>query len=135
MVSMDGVMQAPGGPEEERTHLLGRTIREGNTVSNFRGGTLLLGTAELRFAPLGRARVGPFGLVGVAAGVSRPNVNETFPNRISNNLRAAVVGGGINIPFNERLALVADARLMVGSEGIEGVVAVVPVRVGVVWRF
>lgn len=119
----------------DRTHLSSRTSREGDVVSHFRGGTLQLGTAEVRFMPFGHARVGPFALAGAAAGVSRPNVNEVFPNRITNGVRAVFFGGGINVPFGERFALVADVRMMAGSEGLEGVVAVAPVRGGIVWRF
>ena len=59
----------------ERTHLSSqfRTYPEGFT-SAFRGGTLTLATGEMRFALLGRHRVGPYVLTGVAAGASRPNV-------------------------------------------------------------
>jgi hypothetical protein len=119
----------------ERTHLSSRTSREGNVVSSFRGGTLLLGTAELRFAPFGRGRFGPFGVVGVAAGVSHPNVNDMFPNRVTNRVGAMFLGGGINVPLGERFAMFADARMMFGAEGVEGIVAVAPVRAGIAWRF
>ena len=119
----------------ERTHLSSRTSREGDVVSSFRGGTLLLGTAELRFAPFARGRFGPYGVAGVAAGVSHPNVNDMFPDRVTNRVGAIIVGGGVNVPLSERLTLFADARMMFGAEGNEGVVAVVPVRAGVAWRF
>jgi hypothetical protein len=119
----------------ERTHLASRTSRDGNTLSTFRGGTLLLGTAELRYALFGRDRFGPYGLAGLAAGVSHPNVNEMFPTRVSNQVRAMFVGGGVQVPLRERLAVFVDARMMFGAEGIEGIVAVAPVRAGVAWRF
>ena len=119
----------------ERTHLSSRTSREGSVVSSFRGGTLLLGTAELRFAPFGRGRFGPFGVAGVAAGVSHPNVNDMFPSRVTNRVGAMFFGGGVNVPLSERMILFADARMMVGAEGNEGVVAVAPARAGVAWRF
>jgi hypothetical protein len=119
----------------ERTHLSSQISREGNVVSTFRGGTLLLGTGEVRFAPFGRGRFGPFGLAGVAAGVSHPNVNDAFPNPVSHRVRAMFVGGGVNVPLSERLTLFADTRMIVGAEGNEGMVAVAPVRAGVAWRF
>jgi hypothetical protein len=119
----------------DRTHLSSRTRREGDVTSTFRGGTLLLGTAEVRFAPFAGARVGPFALAGVAAGVSRPNVNETFPTRVRNDVRAVFVGGGVNVPLSDTLAFVADARMLLGAERIDGIVAVAPVRAGIVWRF
>ena len=119
----------------ERTHLSSRTTRDGDVVSSFRGGTLLLGTAELRVAPFRRGRFGPYGLAGFAAGVSRPNVNAVFPDRVSNQVRAMFFGGGIEVPLGERMTVFADARMMVGAEGTDGMVAVAPVRAGIAWRF
>lgn len=119
----------------ERTHLSSRTTRDRDTVSNFRGGTLSLGTAEVRFAPFGRGRVGPFALAGIAAGVSRPNVNDVFPDPVTNDVRAFFFGGGIDVPLGDRLSVFADARMTVGTEGYDGIVAVAPLRAGVVWRF
>jgi hypothetical protein len=119
----------------ERTHLSSRTTRDRNTVSNFRGGTLFLGTAEVRVAPFGLGRLGPFGLAGIAAGVSQPNVNDVFPSRVTNDVRAFFLGGGIDVPLNEGLSVFADARMTVGADGDNGLVAVAPLRAGVAWRF
>ena len=119
----------------ERTHLSSRSTRDRDVFSNFRGGTLLLGTAELRFAPFGHSRIGPYGLAGFAAGVSRPNVNDIFPDRITNQVRGMFVGGGIAVPLGERVSIFADARMMVGAEGNDGIVGVAPVRAGLAWRF
>ena len=119
----------------ERTHLVSQTRRDAGSVSSFRGGTYLLGSAELRFAPLGRDRVGPFAVAGFAAGVSRPNVNEVFPTPVTNAARAVFGGGGLLVPLGQRLTAFADVRMLVGAEGSEGIVAVAPVRAGVAWRF
>ena len=89
----------------------------------------------MRFAPFGRGRVGPFALAGIAAGVSRPNVNDVFPDPVTNDVRAFFFGGGIDVPFGDRLSLFADARMTVGTEGYDGIVAVAPLRAGVAWRF
>jgi hypothetical protein len=78
----------------ERTHLSSRTTRHASGFSSFRGGTLFLGTAEFRFAPFGRGRFGAFGLAGVAAGVSRPNVTDIFRDSVTNPVRAIFAGGG-----------------------------------------
>jgi hypothetical protein len=119
----------------ERTHLSSRTRSDGRDgVASFRGGTLTLGTAQLGVSLLGRDRVGPYGLVGFAAGTSRPNVNELFPDRVTNDVRAAFFGGGIHVPLKQRLSLFADGRMMIGGEAGE-LVAVVPIRAGVAWRF
>jgi len=119
----------------ERTHLSSQIRRETGSTSYFRGGTYLLGSAELRFAPRGGSRVGPFAVAGFAAGVSRPNVNEVFPTPVTNGARAIFGGGGLLVPLRQRLTAFADVRMLIGAEGSEGIVAVAPVRAGVAWRF
>jgi hypothetical protein len=119
----------------ERTHLSSRLRSDGRGgVAGFRGGTLTLGAGELRVAPLGRGRIGPYGLAGFAAGVSRPNVNEQFPDRVTNDVRALFFGAGIHVPIKERINLFADGRMMIGGEAGE-LFAAVPIRAGVEWRF
>jgi len=119
----------------ERTHLSSRSSSDGRGgFSAFRGGTLTLGSAQLRVMPFGRDRVGPYGLVGFAAGVSRPNVNEMFPNEVTNDVRAMFFGGGIHVPLKERVSLFVDGRMMIGAEAGE-LLAVAPIRAGVAWRF
>lgn len=119
----------------ERTHLSSRLSSDGRGgVSGFRGGTLTMGSAQLRVTPFGHDRVGPYGLVGFAAGVSRPNVNELFPDPVTNNVRAVFFGGGIHVPIKERVSFFADGRMMIGAEAGE-LLAVAPIRAGVAWRF
>jgi hypothetical protein len=119
----------------ERTHLSSQVRSDGRGgVSGFRGGTLTLMAAQLRVAPLGHERVGPYGLAGFAAGVSRPNVTELFPERVTNDVRAIFFGGGIHVPLKERISLFADGRMMVGTEAGE-LLAVAPLRAGLAWRF
>ena len=119
----------------ERTHLSSRLSSDGRgVVAGFRGGTLTLGSAQLRVTPFRRDRVGPYGLVGFAAGVSRPNVNELFPDPVTNDVRAMFFGGGIHVPLKERVSLFADGRMMIGAEAGE-LLAVAPIRVGVAWSF
>ena len=119
----------------ERTHLSGRTSTFEGGSSAFRGGTFQVGTAELRFGPFARDGVRPYGLVGVAAGVSRPNVNEQFTSRISNSVRAVFFGGGVQIPLNGRLGAFVETRPMLGIEGDDGILAIVPIRAGMAFRF
>ena len=84
----------------EQTHLSSRLSSDGRGgFSGFRGGTLTLGSAQLRVAPFGRNRVGPYGLVGFAAGVSRPNVNDMFPNPVTNDVRAIFSAAGSRCRF------------------------------------
>ena len=93
-----------------------------------------MGTAELRVTLLGRNRITPYGLAGLGAGVSRPNVNEIFPEPRTNGVRAIFFGGGIHVPLRQQLSLFADARVMVGAEAGE-LLAVAPLRAGLAWRF
>lgn len=95
---------------------------------------LTLAAGELRVSVFDRDRVGPYGLAGFAAGVSRPNVNEQFPQPVTNDVRAVFFGGGIHVPLKDRISVFADGRMMIGAEAGE-LLAVAPVRAGVAWRF
>jgi len=121
----------------ERTHIASdiRHDEQGRVISASRGGTLTMAAAELRIGFLPRNRVGPYGLVGLAAGVSRPNVNDTFPEPVTNDAGAIFFGGGVHVPLGEHLSIFADARLIVGAEGDDGIVGVAPIRAGLAWRF
>jgi hypothetical protein len=119
----------------ERTHMSSRVRNDGRGgVSAFRGGTLTMGAAELRVTLLGRDRITPYGLAGFGAGVSRPNVNEIFPEPRTNAVRAIFFGGGIQVPLGQQFSIFADARMMIGGEAGESL-AVAPLRVGLAWRF
>jgi hypothetical protein len=120
----------------ERTHLSTRTTTdEYGSRTSFRGGSLFLGTAELRVMPFGRQRFGPYGVAGFAAGASHPNVNALFPQRVTNQVRAMFAGGGVQVPLGRHLRVFGDVRIMLGAEGVEGIVAVMPARAGVAWTF
>jgi hypothetical protein len=114
----------------ERTHLPFQLY--GSAV---RGGTLMFVSGELRLALLPPGRVSPFAIAGAGGGVSRPNVNATFPDRVQNDLRVLYLGGGIRVPLRRGVSLVGDVRCMLGLEGYDGILAVWPVRAGVAWRF
>jgi len=120
----------------ERTHLSSRFTSDGRGGgAAFRGGTVTFAAAELRATLLGRDRVSPYVFGGYGAGVSRPNVNERSPNRVTNNARVLFVGGGIHLRLRERISMFGDVRVVFGVEGNDGVLAFAPVRAGVAWRF
>ena len=120
----------------ERTHLSSRFTSDGRGGgSAFRGGTVTFAAAELRATLIGRDRVSPYVFGGYGAGVSRPNVNERFPDLVTNNARVLFVGGGIHLPLRERISVFGDVRMVVGVEGNNGMLAFAPVRAGVAWRF
>jgi hypothetical protein len=119
----------------ERSHLATRTRGDGRGGGSvFRGGTLTYGSAELALSLFGRDRVTPYGLAGFAAGISHPTVNASFPDRVTNEVRAVFFGGGMHVPIGDGLSVFADGRLVIGGEAGE-TLALVPVRAGVGWRF
>jgi hypothetical protein len=121
--------------EFERTHRASQlqTDARGN-VFGFRGGTLSLGTAALRASLFRPDRVGPYGLIGLSAGVSQLRVTEQFPEQVSHSVRALTFGGGLHVPIGERLSLFAEGRMIIGEEA-EDLLAVLPIRAGLAWRF
>jgi hypothetical protein len=106
---------------------------EGDSV--IRGGTMTFVSGELRLSLLPADRVSPFAMAGVGGGVSRPNVNAEFPDRVSNDLRVLYFGGGVRVPLRRGFSLFGDVRAMLALEGYDGVLGVWPVRAGVAWRF
>jgi hypothetical protein len=113
-----------------RDHLNYRRER----LSSFRGGTLatIAGEARVHLAP--GKRVSPYVVGGMGWGVSRPNVEGPFDTRVTNAAQTLFAGGGLEIPLDRRLSVVADARFMFVAER-DSLAAMVPVRVGVAWRF
>jgi hypothetical protein len=100
-----------------------------------RGGTLTLVSGEVRASLFPPDRVSPYVLAGIGAGVSRPTVNDVFPDPVENDLRAGYVGGGVRVPLRNGLSVFGDARAMLAVEGGDGIMGVLPVRAGVTWRF
>jgi len=119
----------------ERIHVPFELKRFPDGYSATRGGTMTFVSGELRVALLPAARVSPFAMAGVGGGVSRPNVNTEFPDRVRNNLRVLYFGGGVRVPLRRGFSLLGDARVMVALEGYDGVLGLWPVRAGVAWRF
>ncbi len=119
----------------ERIHLPFQQERFPGGSSVTRGGTLTFVSGELRLALRPADRVSPFVLAGVGGGVSRPNVNAHFPDPVRNDLRVVYVGGGLRVPLRQGLSLLGDVRGLLAMEGNDGVLAMLPVRVGLAWRF
>ena len=119
----------------ERIHLPFQLERFPGGSSVTRGGTLTFVSGELRLALRPPDRVSPFALAGVGGGVSRPNVNAHFPDPVRNDLRVVYVGGGLRVPLRQGLSVLGDVRGLLAMEGNDGILAMLPVRVGVAWRF
>jgi hypothetical protein len=78
--------------------------------------------------------VSPYALAGVGRGISRPNVNDLFPDRVTNDVTLLFAGGGVRVPVTEQLSAFADMRFVIqGERGETGVF--LPVRGGLTWRF
>jgi hypothetical protein len=118
----------------ERTQLSSRITRTERGSGAFRGGTLRAVSGEVRLALWPAWRVTPYVVAGLGAGVSQPTVNEAFPDRVTNDVRFTLFGGGVHVPLRGRLSLFGDARLLVGAEAGE-TLAIVPLRFGIAWRF
>ena len=92
----------------ERNHIpvRRRSFEGGGSVT--RGGTLLSAAGEVRYtAPL-PSRVSPFVMAGLGGGVSRPNVDETFPDAVTNTVTMAYAGGGVRIRVHPPVDLFGD---------------------------
>jgi hypothetical protein len=119
----------------ERIHLPFELERFPDGFSATRGGTMAFASGELRVALLSADRVSPFAIAGIGGGVSRPNVNAQFPDAVRNDLRVLYVGGGVRVPLRRGFSLSGDVRGVLAVEGNDGVLAILPVRAGVAWRF
>jgi hypothetical protein len=119
----------------ERDHLPfeRETFRDGFSIT--RGGTLTWVSGEVRASVFPPHRVSPYGLAGIGRGMSRPTVNDAFPDPVENDLRVVYFGGGVRVPIRNGLSVFGDARLMLALEGGDGVLGVWPVRAGLAWRF
>ncbi len=130
----------PAGPyvnllaSAERSHLPTELNRYEHGYGATRGGTLTFVSAEVRVSPRPFARLSPYALAGLGRGTSRPNVNEWFPNRVTNEATLLFVGGGVGVPLGGHVSAFVDARfVMYGERGEAGVT--LPIRGGLAWKF
>ena len=120
----------------ERTNLYSQVTSDGRGGdSAFRGGEVTFAAAELRATLLGLDRVSPYVFGGAGGGVSRPHVNERFPDAVTNQARVLFAGGGIHVPLGKRISMFADVRMVFGLEGDDGILGYAPVHAGLAWRF
>ncbi len=115
----------------ERSHWPTRVTRSAAT----RGGTTTFISGEVRFVPIPSARVSPYVLASAGRGVSRPNVNEIFPDRVTNEAWLLLFGGGgVRVGLTRRLSAFADLRFGIQGER-DTIRLLLPVRTGIAWRF
>jgi hypothetical protein len=118
----------------ERAHLPFQRDTFSGGLSITRGGTLTWVSGEVRASVFPPHRVSPYGFAGIGGGMSRPTVNDAFPDPAENDLGVVYFGGGVRVPIRGGFSLFGDARAMLALEG-DALLGVWPVRAGVAWRF
>jgi hypothetical protein len=120
----------------QRSHVEDEIRLYPNGYDAERGGTEQFVAGELRYAFLPRKRVSPYVVFGAGGGISRPNVNEFFPDRKQREIGVFFYGGGVRMPVRPWLDAFVDTRLIMAAEAKSDFFAVrYPVRAGVAWRF
>lgn len=119
----------------ERLHIPFERRATSDSISLTRGGTLTFVGGEVRAVIVPDRRVVPYGLAGIGAGISRPTVNEDFPDVVKNDLRVVYFGGGVRVPLGGGVSVYGDACAMLALEGYDSMIGVWPVRGGVACRF
>ena len=99
-----------------------------------RGGATRFISGEVRFLLFAFNPISPYVLASAGHGISRPNVNDIFPDRVSNHATLLFFGGGGRIALTERLSAFADRRFGMQGER-DSIIGLAPVRGGVAWRF
>lgn len=104
--------------------------------STSRGATTRFISGEFRYVPVTYKRISPYVIAGVGRGVSRPNVNEFFPDRVTHTVMLQFAGFGARVLLTEHLSAFADIRFMFQSRrGEPDAGGFGPVRGGLAWRF
>jgi hypothetical protein len=116
----------------ERNHIPTEVSSDG--LGATRGGTLTTVSGEVRWTPGHGTRIAAFMSAGGGAGRSQPNVNDLFPDRVTNTATVVYAGGGVLFPFRAGLAATVDAKVAMVAER-DSVALLVPFRAGVSWRF
>lgn len=101
-----------------------------------RGGTEMFVSGEVRYAFLADKRFSPYVVGGAGRGISRPTVNEFFPDANERNIQVIYHGGGVRMPLGPRIDAFVDARFIMALEAVSDYFGVrIPVRGGIAWRF
>lgn len=120
----------------ERSHVQDVIERFDDGYAFERGGTEQFVSGELRYAFFADRRVSPYVLGGAGRGVSRPSVNEFFPDRNDRKIHVFYYGAGVRTPVRPWLDAFADMRFIMALEAKTDYFGVrYPVRAGLAWRF
>lgn len=120
----------------ERSHVPSDVTFYDDGYAATRGATTTFVSGEFRYVPVTYQRLSPYVLVGAGRGVSRPNVNQFFPVRVTHNVMLVCPGFGARVRLAEHLDAFADLRIMFQSRAGEPDAGVFgPIRSGLAWRF
>jgi hypothetical protein len=101
-----------------------------------RGATTRFVTGEFRYVPVTFARLSPYVVAGIGRGISRPNVDAFFPDRVTHTVSLVFPGVGARVRVTGHLSAFADLRIMFQSRAGEPDAGVFgPIRGGVAWQF
>jgi len=93
-------------------------------------------SGEFRYVPVIYQRISPYVMAGIGRGVSRPNVNEFFPDPVSHTVTLVFPGVGARVHVTDHLSAFADIRFMFQSRsGEPDAGGFGPIRGGLAWRF
>jgi hypothetical protein len=118
----------------ERNHVPTRVERYTGGFAATRGGTMQVVSGEVRFDLLSGRRSSPYILAGAGRGVSRPNVNDVFTDRVRNDLTVVFAGTGVRVPVGRNVSVFGDVRFALAAER-DVVMPSLPVRGGVTLHF
>ena len=120
----------------ERSHVPSDVTFFADGYAATRGATTTFVSGEFRYVPISYRRLSPYVLVGAGRGVSRPNVDAFFPDRVEHDVLLVFPGFGARVRLTGHLDAFADLRLMLQSRVGEPDAGVFgPIRGGLAWRF
>jgi hypothetical protein len=120
----------------ERSHVPADVTFFDDGYSATRGATTRFVSGEFRYVPVTYNRISPYVIVAIGRGVSHPNVNAFFPDRVTHRVTLAGPGFGGSVRVTEHLSAFADVRFLFQSRpGEPDAGGFGPVRGGLAWRF
>ena len=118
----------------ERTHIPTRVDRSTGGFAATRGGTMGVVSGEVRFDLLSGQRSSGYVLAGAGRGVSRPNVNDIFTDRVQNDVTVVFAGTGLRVRVGRNVSVFGDVRFALAAER-DVVMPIFPIRGGVALHF
>jgi hypothetical protein len=120
----------------ERSHVPSDVTYFEDGYAATRGATTRFISGEFRYVPVTFKGISPYVIAGIGRGVSRPNVNQFFPNRVTHTVMLQFPGFGARVRMTDHLSAFADIRFMFQSRsGEPDAGGFGPIRGGLAWQF